>query len=165
MTREDQLRAARRFLALPHPAAADDDVSKALRYIELRNQAFRATKQRRSKRGKRAAGSLLQAMVRARKAGLPTPAEEFFLWYHDIATTPSGIPKRADGFKQRLALQQAFWLLNDRSRPCIAGSKGEWCKLAAILLGYPKPTAGLLSQARQLRVQFKLEKMKIPGQN
>jgi hypothetical protein len=162
MTHDEQLRAARHFLGLPHPAA-DDDVSKALRYIELRNQAFRATKQRHSKPMKRAARSLLQAMVRARKAGLPMPAEEFFLRYHYIATTPSGKPKRADGFKQRLALQQAFWLLDDRNRPCVASGKGDWCKLAAILLGYPKPTAVLLSQARQLRVPFKLEKMKIPG--
>jgi hypothetical protein len=203
MTREDQLREARHFLGLPHPADKDD-VSNALQYIEFRNQVFRATKQRHSKPMKRAARSLLHAMTRARKAGLPMPqdlrhaigatprdlrasvdvvrdtATSFLLWYYYIATTPSGAPTRADGFKQRLALQQAFWLLSDRDRPCVAGRKADWCKLAATLLGYPKPTAGLVSQARLLRSQFKrqlrdqfelekmkileLEKMKIPGQ-
>jgi hypothetical protein len=192
MTREDQLREARHFLGLPHPADKDD-VSNALQYIEFRNQAFRATKQRHSKPMKRKARSLLNALARAHKAGLPMPEDgpsypsdktsdlhltrksfvpnpsrsrvisSFLLWYHYIAATPSEKPRRADGFKQRLALQQAFWLLDDRDRPCVASGKGDWCKLAAILLGYPKPTAVLLSQARQLRVPFRLKKMKIPG--
>jgi hypothetical protein len=166
MTREDQLREARHFLGLPHPADKDD-VSDALQYIEFRNQAFLVAKKRHSKPAKRVARSLAQAIWRGQRAGLPMPHQWALLFhlYQDIGTTRSGPPKRTDGFKQRLALQQAFWLLSDRGRPCVAGSKGEWCKLAAILLGYPKPTAGLLSQARQLRVQFKLEKMKIPGQN
>lgn len=166
MTRKQQLRVARRFLGLPHPAV-DDDVSEAFRYIEFRNQAFLAAKKPHSKPAKRVARSLAQAIWRGQRAGLPMPQEwaSLFHLYQDIGTTRSGPPKRTDGFKQRLALQQAFWLLSDRGRPCVAGSKGEWCKLAAILLGYQKPTTSLLSQARRLRVQFELEKMKIPGQN
>src|SRR5260370_38136001 len=104
MPRGDQLREARHFLGLPHPAADHDDVSKALLDIEFRNQAFRATKQRHSKWMKRAARSLLQAMARAYKAGLPMPESSFLLYYHHVATTPSGPPKRSDGFKKRLAL-------------------------------------------------------------
>jgi hypothetical protein len=158
MTRKDQLREARRFLGLPHPAG-DDEISKALRYIELRNQANLATKERHSKPAKRVAVSLAQAIWRAQRVGLPMPQEwaSLFYLYRDIGATRSA-PKRTDGLKKRLALQQAFWLLNDRKRPCVASRNGDWCKLAAILLGYPKPTASLLSQARQLRVQFKLEK-------
>jgi hypothetical protein len=151
MTREDQLREARHFLGLPH-RAADDDVSGALRYIEFRNQAFRATKQRHSKPMKRAARSLLQAIVRAHKAGLLMPESSFPLWCHYIATASSGPPRRTDGIKKRLALQQAFWLLNDRNRPCAASRNGDWCKLAAILYGNPK--ADMLSQCRELRTLF-----------
>jgi hypothetical protein len=159
MTRIEQLREARRFLGLPHPAD-DDHVTKALQYIESRNQAFQATKKRHSKPAKRVAISLAQAISRGQRAGLPMPQEwaSLFHLYQHIGATRSGPPKRTDGFKQRLALQQAFWLLSDRGRPCVAGSKSEWCRLAAILLGYPKPTASLLSHCRQLRVQFKLEK-------
>jgi hypothetical protein len=158
MTREGQLRRARHFLGLPHPAV-DDDVSKVLRYIEFRDQAFRATKQRHSKPMKRAARSLLQALGRGHKAGLPVPASSYLLWYHHIATAPSGPPKRADGFKKRLALQGAFWLLSDRNQPCLASRNGDWCKLAAILYGDPK--ADMLPQCRALRTLFRLE----PGQN
>jgi hypothetical protein len=156
MTREDQLREARHFLGLSHPAA-DDDVSKALRYIEFRDQAFQATKQRHSKPMKRAARSLLRAMVRAQRAGLAIP--DYLLWYHHMATASLGPPKRADGLKKRLALQGAFWLLNDRNRPCFANRNGDWCKLAAILYGDPK--ADMLSHCRELRALFRLE----PGQN
>jgi hypothetical protein len=160
MTREDQLREARRFLGLPHPAD-DDDVSKALRYIEFRNQAFLAAKKRHSKPAKRVARSLAQAIWRGQRAGLPMPQEwaSLFHLYQDIGTTRSGAPKRADGFKKRLALQQAFWLLNDRNRPCVAGRNCDWCKLGAILYGNPR--AEMLSQCRELRTRFRLE----PGQN
>jgi hypothetical protein len=153
MTREDQLHEARHFLGLPHPAN-NDDVSKALRYIEFRNQAFLAAKKRHSKPAKRVARSLAQAIWRGQRAGLPMPQEwaPLFHLYQDIGTTRSGAPKRADGFKKRLALQQAFWLLNDRSRPCVANRNGDWCKLAAILYGNPK--ADMLSQCRKLRPLF-----------
>jgi hypothetical protein len=159
MTRERQLRRARHFLGLPHPAA-DDDVSKALRYIELRDKVFRATKSRHSKPTKRAARSLAHAILRGQRAGLPMPVEwaSLFLMYQHIGTTRSGPPKRTDGFKKRLALQQAFWLLNDRNRPCVASRNGDWCKLAAILFGNPK--ADMLSHCRVLRA-IRLE----PGQN
>jgi hypothetical protein len=190
--REQQLRAARRFLDLPH-LADHDEVTAALHYIEFRNRAFLATKKRHTKPAKLAAGSLVQAMLRAQKAGLPVPPEWFHFYQH-IATAgrasanwqlvtawerPSnknnpgmnmkhsdvqnsvvshtpGKPKRAEGFKPRLALQQAFWLLNDRNRPCTASLKSDWCTLAAILLGIPQVTPGLVSQARQLRAAFKL---------
>jgi hypothetical protein len=159
LAREQQLRAARQFLGLPHPAD-NDEVTKALRYIESRDRTFLAIKKRYSKPAKRAARSLAYAILRGQSAGLPMPPEwvSLFYAYQHIGTTRSGPPKRADGFRQRLGLQQAFWLLSDRGRPCMASLEGEWCKLAAILLGYPKPTAGLLSQARRLRAQFKLEK-------
>jgi hypothetical protein len=165
MTREQRLLEARSFLGLPHPADWDE-ISEALDYIEFRDEVFRKTRQRYSKPAKRAAHSLAQAMLRARRVGLPVLSQwtSLILCYHDIAT-PTRKPKRAEGFKQRLALQQAYWLLSDRGLPCEASQNGDWCKFAAILLGYPKPTAGLLSQARRLRVQFKSEKMKNPRQN
>jgi hypothetical protein len=184
MTRDDeQLRAARFFLGLPHPAD-DDDVAKALHYIEFLNQLFLATKKRNAKPAKRAARSLAQAILRGQRAGLPMPREwaSLFYLYRDMGTTRSELrrlargredevarrallfrepPKRADGYRQRLGLQQAFWLLSDRNRPCMASLNGDWCRLAAILLGYPKPTTGLLSQARQLRILFGLNRGKI----
>jgi hypothetical protein len=152
MTRIEQLREARRFLGLPHPAG-DDEISKALRYIELRNQAHLATKERHSKPAKRVAVSLAQAIWRAQRAGLPMPQEwaSLFYLYRDIGATRSA-PKRTDGLKKRLALQQAFWLLNDRNRPCVASRNGDWCKLAAILYGDLK--ADMLSHCRQLRTLF-----------
>jgi hypothetical protein len=84
--------------------------------------------------------------------------------YQNLATAKSGQPKRAEGLKARLALQQAYWLLTERNRPCHASLNGDWCKLAAILLGHPKATAGLVSQARQLLTNWKSEESK-PGQN
>jgi hypothetical protein len=152
MTRKDQLREARRFLGLPHPAA-DDEVSKALRYIEFQNQACQAVKKRHSKPAKRAARSLAQAIWRGQRAGLPMLPEWASLLhlYQDIGTTRSP-PARTDGFKKRLAVQQAGWLLGDRNRPCVASRNGDWCKLAAILYGDPK--ADMLSQCRQLRTLF-----------
>jgi hypothetical protein len=165
MTREQQLREARRFLGLPHPADKDE-VTGALRYIEFRDRAFLATKKRHSKPAKPAARGLAKAILRAQRAGLPMPAEwvSLFYLYQHVGITRSA-PKRAEGFKQRLALQQAYWLLSDRKRPCEASLNGEWCRLAAILLGYPKPTAGLLSQARRVHVEFEPKKTKNPGQN
>jgi hypothetical protein len=173
MTRAQQLREARRFLGLPH-SAADDDVSRALQYIDFRDQAFRATKQRHSKPMKRAARSFAQAWVRAQKAGLPMPPSSYWFLYAELAGRTDiktellysrgdfndpgaallGTPKRADGFKKRLALQAAFRLLSDRDRPCRASRNGAWCKLAAILYGQPK--ADMLAQARQLRIPFGL---------
>lgn len=155
MTREEQLCAARRLLGLPHPADVDD-VTKALRYIEILNNSFLNIKKRHSKQAKQAAGSLVLALQRAQSAGLPMPAEtpSLILLYHYLAITRS-TPKRGEGFRQRLGLQQAHWLLGDRNRRCIAGPKSEWCKLAAILLGMPKATPGLVSQARELRAQWK----------
>jgi len=168
MTRKEQLRRARRarrFLGLPHPADSDG-VSFALRYIESREQTFQATKRRHSKPAKRAARTLVQALMRGRRAGLPMPAEwpSLVNVYQHIATAKSGQPKRAEGFKARLALQQAYWLLTDRNRPCYASRTSEWCKLAAILLGMPKAAPGLVSQARQLLTNWKSEESK-PGQN
>jgi hypothetical protein len=170
MTREGQeqlhrARRARHFLGLPH-SADSDDVSFALRYIESRDQTFQATKRRHSKLAKRAARSLVQALMRGQCAGLPMPAgwQSLVNIYWDIATTKSGPPKRADGFRQQLALQQAYWLLTNHNRPCHASLNGDWCKLAAILLGHPKATAGLVSQARQLQTRWKLAESK-PGQN
>jgi hypothetical protein len=148
MTREQQLREARRLLSLPHPAA-DDDVTKALQYIEFRNHAFLATKRRLSKPIKRAAHSFSKAMARASKAGLAEPPSSWFLICRDVATATSGPPKRADGVRKRFALHQAYHLLNDRNRPCLASRNGDWCRLAAILYGNPK--ADMLSQCRQIR--------------
>jgi hypothetical protein len=193
MTRQQQLRAARRFLGLP---ADNDEIAAALRYIEFRHRVFLATKKRCTKPAKRAAGSVVRTMLRAHRAGLPVPPEWFHLYQHiatagrasanwqlvaawerpsnkssagtkhsDVQNTVQdvhlvshtpGKPKRAEGFKHRLALQQAFWLLNDRNRRCTASPASDWCKLAAILLGIPQVTPGLVSQARQLRAAFKL---------
>jgi hypothetical protein len=97
---EEQLRAARRLLDLPHPADRDD-VSAALRYIEFRNQNFLATKRRYSKPMKRAANSFLQAAGRAHKAGLPLPPSSWLLYYGHVADAqgylgqPGARPKRA----------------------------------------------------------------------
>jgi hypothetical protein len=161
MTRGQQLRAARRFLGLSHPVE-NDEITAALRYIEFRDRIFRATKKRYSKKTKRAARSLALSLLRAKEAGVPMPADcESLIGLYQNPISSSARPKRTDGFKQRLALQQAFWLLSARNRPCMASRNGDWCKLAAILLGYRKPTASLLSQARQLRILFGLKR----GQN
>jgi hypothetical protein len=156
MTRDEQLRAAREFLGLPHPAEKDE-VTAALHYIEFRDRNFQATRRRYSKPAKRAAGNLANAWVRAHENGLPLPPSSWLLFYEHTASAkgylgqPGKQPGRGGGFKQRLALQQAFFLLSDRNRPCTVSLNGDWCKLAAILLGMPRPRPGLLSQARQLR--------------
>jgi hypothetical protein len=161
MTREDQLRAARRLLGLPHPAEVDD-VTKALRDIEFRSKNFLATKKRYSKPMKRAADSFAQGWVRAHKAGLPLPPSSWLLYYQEMAAAegylgkPGWKPKRAEGFKERFALEQALWLLSERNRPCVAGPKSEWCKLAAILLGMPKVSSGLVSQAQHVQAEVGL---------
>jgi hypothetical protein len=152
------------LLALPLDPAGDDEVSKALRYIELRKLAFRATKKRQTKAAKRAARSLADALVRGQRAGLPTP-RGWLQVYRRLESEKSGAPKRAEGLPARLALQQAYWLLNDRNRPCHASLNGDWCKLAAILLGQPKATAGLVLQARQLLAHWAAKKDESePGQ-
>jgi hypothetical protein len=165
MTREQQLYAARELLGLPHPVDADD-VTEALRYIEFRNQAFRSTRKRYSKSMKRAANSYLLATGRAHRAGLLLPPSSWLLYYEHVATArgylgqPGVRPKRAEGVKARFALEQACWLLRERNRPCRASRTSEWCKLAAILLGMPKITPGLLSQAREVQALFGLQKLR-----
>jgi hypothetical protein len=152
--RDWQLHAARRLLGLPlDPAGADDEVSAALRYITLRKLAFRATKKRQTKAAKRAARSLADALVRGQRVGLPTPRGWLHV-YRRLATEKSEVPKRAEGLPARLALQQAYWLLNDRNRPCHASHNGDWCKLAAILLGHSRATDGLVVQARRLLTRW-----------
>ena len=163
MTREERLRAARQFLALTHPADKDE-VTAALCYIEFRDRNFRATRQRYSKAAKRAADNIANAMVRGYEAGLPVP-REWLLFYEHTANAKGYLgqldlrPRRGEGFRLRLALHQAYWLLTDRGRRCAASRDSDWCKLAAILLGMPRVTAGLVSQARRVRAMFEREKM------
>jgi hypothetical protein len=157
--RKWRLRAARRLLGLPLDPVGDDEVSEALRYIALRKLAFRQTKMRQTQPAKRAARDIADALVRGQRVGQLMPAEWRHLIevYRYLASAIPGPPKRAEGFPTRLALQAAYWLLTDRNRPCEASLSGDWCKLAAILLGQPKTTGGLVVQARRLLTQWGAE--------
>jgi hypothetical protein len=159
MGREQQLRAARRLLGMPLDPAGDDAVSEALRYIALRKLAFRQTKMRQTQPAKRAARNIADALASGQRAGTPMPMEWRHLVevYRYLASAISASPKRAEGFPTRLALQAAYWLLTDRNRPCEASLSGDWCKLAAILLGQSKATGSLVVQARRLLTQWAAE--------
>jgi hypothetical protein len=157
MTREEQLCEARSLLGLPHPVDDDDDVTVALRLIEFRDRNFRATRRRYSQPAKRLARTLAPTMERALKVGLPVlPGwAGAVIAYRAIAVERGDRPKRAEGFRSRLALQQAYFLLEDRGRPADLTLDGDWLKLTAILLGHSGPTPGLLSRARQLLASWK----------
>jgi hypothetical protein len=148
LTHEQQLCEARRLLRMPHPAEQDeDDVVRALWRIDFRDRLFSDTRKFRSKQGRRTARSLAKAIMRARARG-DVPVPSFLAYHRYVATEPPGVPKRADAFKKRLALWQAFALLDERGRSCVASRGGDWCRLGAILYG--DPTADLLPQARAL---------------
>jgi hypothetical protein len=84
------------------------------------------------------------------------PLDELRKWrsiFENIAKTPSGNITRMNAERKRLAIAEAYKLLERYGKPIMGGRGSKFCKLSALLYGYPG--ADLSNQCGRYRPEVK----------